>query len=444
MIFSLDVRRARQGDCLLLHYGTKEKPGLVMIDGGPRGVYGAHLKPRLHAIRKAHGLDANKPLDVDLLIVSHVDDDHIQGILDLTKEMLEAKREHQPQFVQVSSLWHNSFDEIIDHKPDELTASVKQQFGPASVSGSGEFSDDEKSEVEDQYAGSDPDVSPEQEEELVSSTLKILASIEQGFQLRVDAEALEFPRNPEFDGGLILAGKDGIAIGQDLTFTVAGPNKVELVALHKKHNAWRKQLAKEEKTPPQALAAYVDKSVPNLSSLVLLAKVADKAMLLTGDARGDKILQGLEAVGLMKKGGKIQIDVLKVPHHGSSNNVDDDFFERIVAKHYIFSGNGDYGNPERETLEMLFNARGNDDYMIHLTYPIDEIDKGRKDDWKKEQNKEKNRKKKNPKQKVRPDWSPAKNGLRALFAAHKGLDDKVRVVAEEKPHVIDLLDPLKF
>jgi hypothetical protein len=444
MIFSLDVRRARKGDCLLLHYGTEKTPGLVMIDGGPRGVYSPHLKPRLQAIRKARGLDENKPLDVDLLMVSHVDDDHIQGILDLTKELLEAKREHQPQFVQVSSLWHNSFDEIIDHEPDELTASLKCQFGPASVSGSGEFSDEKKSEVEDHYAGSDPDVGPEEEEELVSSTLKVLASIEQGFQLRVDAEALDFPRNPEFDGKLILAGEDALDMGQELTFTVAGPMKPELEALRKKHNEWLKKLDKEGKAPPRALAAYVDKSVPNLSSLVLLAKTAGKTMLLTGDARGDKILRGLEAVGLMKKGGKIEIDLLKVPHHGSSNNLYVDFFERIVAKHYVFSGNGEHGNPERETLEMLFNARGDDDYTIHLTYPIDEIDKGRKDDWTKEQNKEKYRKKKNPKQKVRPDWSPAKNGLRAFFARHERLEDKVRIVDEEKPHLIDLLDPVKF
>ena len=26
MIFSLDVRRARKGDCLLLHYGTDDEP----------------------------------------------------------------------------------------------------------------------------------------------------------------------------------------------------------------------------------------------------------------------------------------------------------------------------------------------------------------------------------------------------------------------------------
>ena len=36
MIFSLDVRRARKGDCLLLHfYGKKLSPGLIMIVAAP-------------------------------------------------------------------------------------------------------------------------------------------------------------------------------------------------------------------------------------------------------------------------------------------------------------------------------------------------------------------------------------------------------------------------
>jgi hypothetical protein len=446
MIFSLDVRRARKGDCLLLHYGSKTEPGLVMIDGGPRGVYGPHLKPRINQIKKARGLPSNKPLKVDLLMVSHVDDDHIQGILELTKELLQAKHEHKPQYVQVLSFWHNSFDEIIDHKPDELTASVKSQFGAAAVTGSGEFSEDKQSEVEAQFAGTNPDVSLEEEDEVISSTLKVLASIEQGFQLRVDAEALEFPRNPEFDGKLIIAepGQDVIDMGQGLTFAVAGPMKAEVDALRERHNAWLKKLKEEGKTPPEALAAYVDKSVPNLSSLVLLAMAGEKTMLLTGDARGDKILKGLELVGLMKEGAKIKVDLLKVPHHGSSNNLDDDFFQRIVAKHYVFSGDGEHGNPERESLQMLLNARGNDDYTIHLTYPIDRIDGLRKQDWEKEQTKERNRKKKNPKQEVRPDWSPADNSLRAFFDQHAEFEAKVKIVDEEKPHIIDLLDPVKF
>src|SRR5258705_9935613 len=114
MIFSLDVRPARKGDCLLLHYGTAEKPGLVMIDGGPKSVYGPHLKPRLIAIRQARGLDAQSPLPVDLLMVSHVDDDHIQGILDLTRDLRDASG---VPFVRIRRLWHNSFDELIGNDP---------------------------------------------------------------------------------------------------------------------------------------------------------------------------------------------------------------------------------------------------------------------------------------------------------------------------------------
>jgi phosphoribosyl 1,2-cyclic phosphodiesterase len=34
----------------------------------------------------------DEPLPVDLLMVSHVDDDHIQGFLELTRELIEAPR----------------------------------------------------------------------------------------------------------------------------------------------------------------------------------------------------------------------------------------------------------------------------------------------------------------------------------------------------------------
>jgi hypothetical protein len=35
--------------------------------------------------------------------------------------------------------------------------------------------------------------------------------------------------------------------------------------------------------------------------------------------------------------------------------------ERIIAKHCVFSGNGEHGNPERESLEMLFKAHSDGD-----------------------------------------------------------------------------------
>jgi hypothetical protein len=265
------------------------------------------------------------------------------------------------------------------------------------------------------------------------ANLKVLASIQQGAQLRSDTESLDFPLNPEFKGKLILADKKSkpIDMEEGLKFTVVGPMTEELKALHEKHQKWLKDLKAKGKTPEEALSAYVDKSVPNLSSIVVLAEVGGKKMLLTGDARGDKVLKGLELVGFVKKGGKLKVDLLKVPHHGSDNNLEADFFERIIAKHYVFSGNGEHGNPERESLQMLLDARGDDDYEVHLTYPLTEIDAGRKLEWEKHHKKG-------------PKWSPAKQSVGALLKKEPAFAKKFRFVEDKKPHLINLLEKVNF
>jgi len=418
MFFTLDVRRARKGDCLILHFGTKDKPGLALIDGGPSNVYEPHLKPRLAEIREARGLDPDATLPVDVMMVSHIDDDHIEGILELTKELVEAQDGQQPLPLKISGLWHNTFDDIIGNSPKELTAAVTASFGAASLSG------------EPDVEGLDPDAA------------KVLASVSQGFHLRDDSKKLKLRINPQLKGQLVLAQKKGpkIDMGKGLTFTIIGPMNDEVVDLQKDHDDFLKKQQKDK----DALASFTDTSVANLSSLVVLAEVNKKRILFTGDARGDKVLEGLELVGLLKKDGKstINVDVLKCPHHGSDRNIDPIFFRRIPAKHYVFSGDGEHGNPERATLQMLLDERGDEDITIHLTYPIKDIDVGRKADWEKEQGKEKAKKAKNPKIKVRANWSPKKNGLVAFFAENKAFAKKVVIVDENQPHLINLLDEI--
>ncbi|HET9714004.1 MAG TPA: hypothetical protein VFP64_19115, partial [Pyrinomonadaceae bacterium] len=110
----------------------------------------------------------------------------------------------------------------------------------------------------------------------------------------------------------------------------------------------------------------------------------------------------------------------------SNRNVEPIFFRRITADHYVFSGNGEHGNPERETLEMLLGERGDEDYTVHLTYPIDEIDAERK---------------KEAKKKGKP-WSPKKQSLAAFLDANKKFAKKIQIVDEKKPHLINLLDEM--
>jgi beta-lactamase superfamily II metal-dependent hydrolase len=424
MILSLDVRRARKGDCLILHYGSKDDPGLILIDGGPSQVYGPHLKPRLAEIRKARGLKPDASLPVDLMMVSHIDDDHINGILELTGELVEAKTSGRPLPLKVRSFWHNTFDDIIGNSAKELVGAVTASFGTASLNG--------EADVE----GLDPDAA------------KVLASVDQSFRLRNNAKFLQLRLNPQFGGKLVMAkgkGNSSLDLGKGLKMTVAGPLEEELIELQKEHDAFLKKAEKKK----EATASFTDESAANLSSLVLLAEVGKKRILLTGDARGDKMLNGLEQVGLLKKDGKskMHVDIFKMPHHGSDRNVDPIVFERITADHYVFSGNGEHGNPERATLEMLLDARGDkEDYTIHLTYPIDETDAERKVVWGHEQQKEKAKKLKNPKAKtkVRANWSPKKHSLAALFADNPEFGKKVKIVDAKAPHVINLLDKLGY
>ena len=440
MFFSLDVLRAHKGDCLMLHYGSKADPHLILIDGGPSDVYKPQMKPRLTRIHGARGLDEADPLPVDVVMVSHVDDDHIQGVLELTKE----QRGNKPFLrLDVTSLWHNSFDDLLTTKPAELVAG----FGAAAVGGGGGGAGGEANagsalaSIGDQGLAGDIDVDTKDE----MQTLEVLASIPQGRQLRDDAVALKWTPNKQFGKKLILAtAAQKPVMLNDLKMTVVGPMQKELMDLQVEHDKFLKsKQAGDEKPAEAALAAFVDASVPNLSSIVVLAETGDKSILFTGDARGDKILKGLELSGRLKEGdnNNMHIDILKVPHHGSDNNMETIFFKRVIADHYVFSGNGENGNPERNTMAMLLEARGTDaNYTIHLTYPVDEIDVARKADWTKQQTTEKKRNKKV----IRPDWSPETNSLTEFFKANPKFAQKIKIVDEKEPHLIDLLDALKI
>ena len=64
----------------------------------------------------------------------------------------------------------------------------------------------------------------------------------------------------------------------------------------------------------------------------------------------------LEKSGFLKN-GHLHLDVFKIPHHGSENNMDAEFCRHVSADHYVFCGNGEHGNPEPEVLEIIYNSR---------------------------------------------------------------------------------------
>ena len=117
MLFSLEALEARKGDALILHYGeSNERPQFITIDGGPKTVYANRLKPRLRQLHDKFQHEDGK-LDVNMLMVSHIDDDHIRGVNDWLNELV-ATQDELPYNIQ--TLWFNSFDEVLGNTADEL------------------------------------------------------------------------------------------------------------------------------------------------------------------------------------------------------------------------------------------------------------------------------------------------------------------------------------
>jgi hypothetical protein len=332
VIFSFEALRAMHGDCLLLHFGEPGDPKSVLIDGGPMPVYGQTLKPRLLKLREQliekKRIGEGDALPLALAMVSHIDDDHIGGLLALAEDNDGGLGLTHASWVSPKTLWHNTFEELTG--------------GEVSALALGEVS--------------------------ASPTAAVVASVPQGQDLRARAEALGWPINRPFTG-LVQApagAAQPVALDLETSLLVTDPRADEVANMRKE---WKKQLEKLKKGEKEAaeVAAYVDKSPTNLSSIVCLARQGERKILLTGDARGDLVLKALDIAGVTSE-GKLHVDILKIPHHGSIRDLDADFFERITADHYVISADGRFGNPESKTLEFIAGSRDDDAFTIHLTY----------------------------------------------------------------------------
>jgi hypothetical protein len=355
MLFTLEALKASYGEALLLHFGEPKAPSLAVIDGGPRGVYPSVLKPRLHQLMEHQKRLRDGQLPIRLLMVSHIDDDHVNGLLAMANDLADMPGKMP---YQIESLWHNSFDDLLGNKGQEMAASLEPFVRNVLTTG----------------------VMPAKAPLKNASAALVLASVKQGRDLRNAAQRLGWDVNKEFGGKLVRLPKEGIRtvpIADGMTLTPLGPSEANVEALQ---TLWDKEIQRMGVAVDATRAAeYADQSVFNLASIIVLAEMPSqdgtpRRMLLTGDARGDHIIEGLESVGLMEN-GRCHVDLLKLPHHGSDRNVEPAFFETVTADHYVISSNGDrFDNPDKETLAWLAAARkGTGHFTLYLTYPVSEF-----------------------------------------------------------------------
>ena len=193
MSLTIDVFPALNGDCFLIN--TEETN--ILVDGGYVNTYNEYLKSSLHKL-------ASQNKELSLVIVSHIDADHISGILKFIEENERAN------IIHVRNIWHNAFLHL-PYKELEIS-STKEEYA---------FGDIKKESI------TEPDK-------------KISAS--QGSSLGAMLLKYKYPWNTHFNGKAIsIENGNQVIIDENTKIILLSPDNNKLKYLHK---YWRTELYK--------------------------------------------------------------------------------------------------------------------------------------------------------------------------------------------------------
>jgi len=314
-IFRVQALPARQGDCLWIEYGESKHPHRLLIDGGTPETVDT-LQSRILAF------PVNQR-NFELLVITHIDNDHIGGLLKLLDAGIPG--------LKFEDVWFNGWR--------HLPGSGFEEFGPV-----------------------------------------------QGEKLSIWLDQPGQPWNQRFDRKSIAVPAGGLlpvkTLSGGLKLTVLSPSIDDLRRLRP---VWEEECHKagmdpsKPQPPPQpvvpgfeafgvvdiddlsATPFKEDTSLANGSSIALLAEFEGHRILLGGDAHATTLLSSVARLAASEGVDQLKIDVLKLPHHGSKANLSRDLLERVESPRYLFSTNGaQFNHPDQEAVArtICFGGQG--------------------------------------------------------------------------------------
>jgi len=121
-------------------------------------------------------------------------------------------------------------------------------------------------------------------------------------------------------------------------------------------------LGRKDHWPPEKFSALKskdkfvrDKSVPNGSSIALLLEYEGRRVVLAADSHTDVVKKGLDHHFQLG----VEVNLLKVSHHGSKYNTDRELLERLACRRFLIctSGKG-HKHPDHLLIARLLADKG--------------------------------------------------------------------------------------
>lgn len=319
-MFSLEMLPAAQGDALWIEYGDPQRPRCLLIDGGPPSrVTRERLRER---IAERSGPGGGK---LELIVVTHIDSDHIAGVLNLLEDRDAALA---PGDVWFNGWQHLPADLLGAKQGEALSGAIRRRRFPWNAAYS-------------ETAVVVPDEGPLPTVELADGMVLTLLS-----PTRAKLAALRPVWKREVE-------KAGLVPGIGVVEPPGEPDKLG-----------------ERPLDPEELAAepfQPDDSEANGASIAFLAEHDGKRLLLTGDAHADILVASLQRLAAE---GSVPVDAFKLSHHGGKHNLSSDLLKRVECGRYLFSTNGtSYHHPDPEAVSRVVVGRNDCELVFNYRSP---------------------------------------------------------------------------
>lgn len=296
-MLNIKVLKALNGDCIIISYGEKEKHN-ILIDGGQGRTGFRQLCTYVDNEKKA----GNK---IDLLILTHIDSDHIDGILRLLSQ--------------------KTFDfSLIDEMWFDFGKGLNDLFGI-----------NDRSHQVTLYANS-TEISWKQGadmEEIIQ---------EKGIRRRIVTKLEQF----SISGASV---------------TILSPSKEVLKKFcrqDKKEKKATTEIAYRDDYQKSIVELNQKEferkiSLTNKSSIACLFQFKELRILLLGDSDPEGIVESLMELGYSKN-NKLKVEFCKIAHHASRHNTSNELIQILDCSNYIISTQQtNDGRPSKECLSRI-------------------------------------------------------------------------------------------
>ena len=334
-MFKITMLPAGWGDCLWIEYGPAGAPTKrILIDGGIGSTY-KELKTRIELL-------GQNDRHFELLIVTHIDADHIEGAVKLLGSISSLG-------VSFGDVWFNGFKHLpADEAPDHELGGAQGEFLSALIQSRGlpwnKWLKGEGVRADDTDGPRVIDFGDGMKLTILLPTRQALRNLRSEWKEAVKEAGLNGATLEEVLKK--LSKRTALRPVDDL---VLGTKPIDVSKM--------------------ADSVFVaDASKPNGSSITVLAEFEEKRILLTGDAHAHPLQSAIAKLAASTPNGRLKLNAMKMPHHGSSGNISIPVLKLLDCSHYLFSSNGKkHHHPDPETVARVIRYGGKNP-SLHFNY----------------------------------------------------------------------------